>query len=74
VGHVVDSSAFGAQNIDTYFLCSSGTAMDLTKSALGHVTPNFCFVHLMGSVTHIVHSAFPRARNVNPLFFMLMLT
>jgi hypothetical protein len=48
--------------------------MDLTNSALEHVTPNFYFVHLMGSVGHIVHSGFPRARNVNPLFFMLMST
>jgi hypothetical protein len=43
VGTIVHSGVSGAQNADALFSCSSGTAMDSTKSMLGQVTPNLCF-------------------------------
>jgi hypothetical protein len=43
VGHIVNSGAYGPQNIDALFVCSSGTGMDSTKCALGHITLNLCF-------------------------------
>jgi hypothetical protein len=55
-GHVVHSSAFGPQNIDALFFMFGWTSTDSTKSASEHVTLNFCFLNLVGSVSHVEHS------------------
>jgi hypothetical protein len=39
-----------------YFSGLGGTGTDMTKSALGHVTPNFVFLHPLESTGNIVHS------------------
>jgi hypothetical protein len=54
-----------------YFLGSGGTGMDSTKNAPGHVVPNLCFLHQVGSVGHVVHSGASEERNRDALFFML---
>jgi hypothetical protein len=38
------------------------------NSVLGHVTPNLCFWHPVGSAGHVVYFVVFRARNVNALF------
>jgi hypothetical protein len=45
--------------------------MDLTKSALGHAVPNFCFLHPQRSAGNKVHSGASGAQNVDTLFFLL---
>jgi hypothetical protein len=45
--------------------------MDLKTSATGHVTPNLCVSHPVGSVGHIVHSGVFRVQNINTLFSCL---
>jgi hypothetical protein len=42
VGHVVHSGASEVRTSTHYFSCSGGTGTEITKIALGHVTPNFC--------------------------------
>jgi hypothetical protein len=69
--HVVHSVRLRHETSMHYFSCSGGTSTDLTKSASGHVGPNFCFLHPEGSVGNIVHSDASWAQNVNTLFFML---
>jgi hypothetical protein len=44
------------ETLTHYVLCLGGTIMDSTKGASGHVTPNLCFLHLVRSACHIVHS------------------
>jgi hypothetical protein len=39
-----------------YFLCSGGTGVDSIKRTSGHVTPNLCFLHPVGSAGHVMHS------------------
>jgi hypothetical protein len=41
--HVVHSGASGCEMSMHYLSCSGGTGMDSIKSAMGQVTPNFCF-------------------------------
>jgi hypothetical protein len=54
-----------------YFSCSVWTGRDSTKSPLGHITPNLCVSHLVGSIAHIVHLGVSRSQNVDALFFSL---
>jgi hypothetical protein len=53
-----------------YFSCLCGPGLDSIKSVLGHITPNFYFLHLVGSVGHIVHSDAFGSQNTDTLFFM----
>jgi hypothetical protein len=48
-----------------YFPSLGGTGTDLIKSASGHVMPDLCVVHQMGSASHVVHSGASRARNID---------
>jgi hypothetical protein len=70
VGTIVHSGASGHKTSKHFFSCSSGTAMDSTKSVLGHVTPNLCFC-IRWDLRLIVYSNASMARNINALFFML---
>jgi hypothetical protein len=54
-----------------YFSCSDGPGTFSIKSVLGHVMPNFVFLHLVGSAGHVVHSGAIGLRNVNTVIFML---
>jgi hypothetical protein len=54
-----------------YFSCSGGPNAVCIKSALGHVTLNLHFLHLLGSMSHIVDSDVSRVGNDDALFFML---
>jgi hypothetical protein len=36
-----------------------------------HVTPNLCFLHLVGSAGHVEHSGAYGAQNIDALFFLL---
>jgi hypothetical protein len=47
-----------------YFTCSGGRCAISRKSTPGHVTPNFCFLHPVGSMGHVVHSGASGKRNV----------
>jgi hypothetical protein len=44
MGHVVHSSASGAQNVNALFFMLWWPGAVSIKSALGHVTPNLCFL------------------------------
>jgi hypothetical protein len=54
-----------------YFSCSGGRCAISRKSTPGHVTPNFCFLHPVGSMGHVVNSDPSGTCNVDALFFML---
>jgi hypothetical protein len=54
-----------------YFSCSGGHCAISRKSTLGHVTPNFYFMHLVGSTGHVVHYGASGTRNVDALFFII---
>jgi hypothetical protein len=53
VGHKVLP---GCKTSTHYFPCSGGTGLDSIKSVSGHVTPNLCFLHPVGSTGHVVNS------------------
>jgi hypothetical protein len=53
-----------------YFSYFGGTGTDMVKSAPRNVTPNLCFLHLVGSAGHVVHYGASGERNINTLFFM----
>jgi hypothetical protein len=61
----------GCETMAYYFSCSCGSGTDSRKSVPGDVTPNWCFLHSVGSVGHVVHFGASGARNVDTLFFML---
>jgi hypothetical protein len=42
-GHITHSVVPEVHNVDALFSYSGGTGTDMTKSALGHVTPKLCF-------------------------------
>jgi hypothetical protein len=56
---------------DTLFSCYSGTDMDSIKNRTVTCYAELLFLHLVGSVGHVVHSSVSGARNVIALFFML---
>jgi hypothetical protein len=61
----------GCETSRHYFSCSGGTGAVSTKSAPGHITLNSCFLHLVGSTCHVVHSRMSGARNIGALFFVV---
>jgi hypothetical protein len=42
--HVVHSGASGAQNMNALFSCLGGSSTDSTKSVVGHIMWNVCFL------------------------------
>jgi hypothetical protein len=59
------------ETLTHYSSCSGETNTDSIKSALRHITPNFYFLHPLGSVGHVVLFGASGPRNVDALFFML---
>jgi hypothetical protein len=51
-----------------YFSFLGGPEVVSLKSTPGHVTPNLCVLHPVGSASHVVHSRGSGAQNLNALF------
>jgi hypothetical protein len=54
-----------------YFSCLAGSGAVSIKSTPGHVTPNLCFLHPLGSASYKVHSGVSGAQNIDALFFVI---
>jgi hypothetical protein len=71
-GHVVHSSVFGAQNIDTLIFMLVWDRCSFHKKHVGTSYVELLFLHPVGFAGHIVYCGASRKRNINALFFMLV--
>jgi hypothetical protein len=51
-----------------YFSCSGGPSAVSINKTLGHVMPNFCFLHPVGFAGHFMQSHASEAQNTDTLF------
>jgi hypothetical protein len=71
VGHVVQSGASWAQNVDALFFMLRWDRYTFHKKRTGRCYTEHVFSHSLGSVGHVVQSGASWAQNVDSLFFML---
>jgi hypothetical protein len=71
-GHVVHSSASGAQNVIALFFMLRWDHYEFDKKHSGACYAEHVFFNPVESVGHVVHSGASGARYINTIFFMLL--